>query len=97
MAASGVELLDVPVSQSTMNVIIIIFLFLGVSGVVVAAGFWQMKRWGYLGTIIVIVVTIFFDIWGMTLQYTAVLGFVVPTMVLIYLLMNRPLFSQIGG
>ena len=96
MAASGVELLDVPVIQSTMNTLVTIFLFLGVSGLIVSVGFWQMKRWGFLGTIMVIVGTICFDIWGITLQYTAAMGFVVPTMVLIYLLMNKSMFIQEG-
>ncbi|MHA2142085.1 MAG: hypothetical protein ACXADC_08000 [Candidatus Thorarchaeota archaeon] len=97
MAASGVQLLDISVAQSTLNALVIIFLFLGASGVVVAFGLWQMKRWGLLGTIVVALGTIVFDIWGMTIQYTAAMGFVVPTLVLIYLVMNRRVFLQISG
>ncbi|MFX1273247.1 MAG: hypothetical protein ACFFAX_16300 [Promethearchaeota archaeon] len=97
MAATGVQLLDIPVSQSTTNILVTIFLFLGVSGFIVAIGFWQKKRWGFLGTMMVILGTIVFDIWGMTIQYTAIMGFVVPVLVLIYLVINRTVFFQIGG
>ena len=38
MGASGVELLDVPVIQSTMNALVTIFLFLEVSGLIVPGG-----------------------------------------------------------
>ncbi len=94
LAASGVQLLDIPVAQSILNALAIVFLFLGVSGLSVAFGLWQLKRWGFLGTIIVSLVTIVFDIWGMTVQYTAAMGFVVPTLVLIYLVVNRSVFLQ---
>ena len=77
-----------------MNVLVTIFLFLGVSGFIVAIGFWQKKRWGFLGTMVVILGTIVFDVWGMTIQYTAAIGFVVPAIVLIYLVINRPVFFQ---
>ena len=94
LAASGVQLLDIPVDQSILNALAIVFLFLGVSGLSVAFGLWQLKRWGFLGTIIVSLVTIVFDIWGITVQYTAAMGFVVPTLVLIYLVVNRSVFLQ---
>jgi len=94
MAASGVQLLDTPVAQSTSNIIMVTFLFLGLSGLIVSFGLWQMKRWGFLGAIIVILGTIIFDIWGMTIQYTAAMGFVVPVVVLIYLVLNRSVFFR---
>ncbi|MFX0108297.1 MAG: DUF2127 domain-containing protein [Candidatus Hodarchaeota archaeon] len=89
LAASGVQLLDTPVAQSTMNVLVLIFLFLGTSGLIVAVGLWHKKQWGFHGTIIVILATIIFDLWGMTLQFTAAMGFIVPGLVLIYLVSNR--------
>lgn len=94
LAASGVQLLDIPVAQSILSALAIVFLFLGVSGLSVAFGLWQLKRWGFLGTIIVSLVTIVFDIWRMTVQYTAAMGFVVPALVLIYLVVNRSVFLQ---
>ncbi|MHA1924925.1 MAG: hypothetical protein ACXABV_14415 [Candidatus Thorarchaeota archaeon] len=94
LTVSGVQLLDIPVAQSILNGLAAVFIFLGVSGFIVAFGFWQMKQWGYLGTIMIILVTIVFDIWGMTIQYTAAMGFAVPILVLIYLVANRSMFLQ---
>jgi uncharacterized membrane protein (DUF2068 family) len=94
LTASGVQLLEFPVAQSTLNVLAVIFLFLGISGLIASFGLWKMKRWGFLGTIMVIFVTIIFDLWGMTIQYTAVMGFVVPVLGLAYIAVNRQVFVQ---
>ena len=92
--ASGVQLLDTPVTSSVLNILVAVFLILGLSGLFVSIGLWQKKRWGYAGTMLVILATIVFDIWGMTLQYTAAMGFAIPAVVLIYLVMNKPAFFR---
>ena len=97
LGASGTQLLDIPVTQSILNTLVVVFFILGASGLIVAIGFWQKKRWGFLGTIMVSFGTIVFDIWGMTLQYTAAMGFVVPAIVLIYIVLNRSVFFQEDG
>jgi len=94
MAASEVQLLNVAVAQSTLDALVVIFLLLGVSGLIVAVGLWQMEKWGFLGTLTVIIATIVFDIWGMTIQSTAAMGLVAPVAVLIYLVANRFEFSK---
>ncbi len=97
LTASGVQLLDTPVTSSVLNALVAVFLFLGLSGLFVSIGLWQKKRWGYAGTMLVILATIVFDIWGMTLQYTAAMGFVVPALVLIYLTVNKSVFFKTNG
>jgi hypothetical protein len=94
LMVTGVPLLDVPVTQGTLAVLNAAFLFLGITGLVTSVGLWTMKRWGYYGTVFLILSTIVFDMWGMTIQFTAAMGFVVPIMVLTYLVLNRPLFLE---
>ena len=94
LIASGVQLLDSLVVSNVQITLVATFLFLGLSGLVVSIGLWQQKQWGYTGTMMVILANIVFDIWGMTLQFTAAMGFVAPVLVLIYLTVNKPLFFK---
>lgn len=88
------SMLDEPVSLVVFQFIIVMFFILGVSGFIATPGLWQMKRWGFWGTIIVCILTIIFDIWGITIQFTAALGFFVPGILLIYLCINKSRFQD---
>ncbi len=92
LMVTGNQLLDVPVAQGTLDVLIAAFLFLGITGLITSIGLWTMKRWGYYGTVLLILSTVVFDVWGITIQFTAAMGFVVPVIVLAHLALNRPLF-----
>jgi len=89
MSASGVPMLDTPVSAATLQTINVMFFFLGVSGFIATFGLWQMKRWGFWGIILVSTATIVFDIWGFTVQYTAAMGFIVPAISIFYLYFKK--------
>ncbi|MEM2939945.1 MAG: hypothetical protein QW304_00110 [Thermoproteota archaeon] len=77
--------LDVPVSYEESLVMFTMFLLLGVSGIITVIGLLARRKWGFWITVFTSVATIVFDIWGVTIQYTAALGFIVPAVSLIYL------------
>jgi len=79
------QFLDVPVSYTTSLVMFVMFLFLGICGLVATFGLLRKQKWGFWGTILFSVATIIFDIWGLTIQYTAALGFIVPAISILYL------------
>ena len=85
MSATGVPLLDVEVSTITLQTINVMFFLLGIVGFIATFGFLRMKRWGFWGIILVCFATIIFDIWGLTIQYTAAIGFIVPAISILYL------------
>ncbi len=87
-------MLDVELTGSTMQLLNVMFLLIGVAGLITAFGIYRMKRWGYWGTILVSVVTIIFDIWGLTIQFTAAMGLVIPVAFIAYLYFNRGLFDH---
>ncbi|MHA1786487.1 MAG: hypothetical protein ACTSVE_14975, partial [Candidatus Helarchaeota archaeon] len=76
------SMLDEPVHPLILQFIIVMFLLLGVSGAVTTFGLMQLRKWGVYGAILVSMVTISFDIWGITIQFTAAMGFFVPIIVL---------------
>ena len=88
------SMLDVSVSPIVFQFIIVMFFILGVNGFITSFGLWQMKNWGFKGVILVSIATILFDIWGITIQFTAALGFFVPGIVLIYLYNNKSRFQD---
>ena len=90
---SGAELLDVEMAQSAQQIILMIFLIIGVDGFVTALGLWRLKRWGYCGTILLSVATIIFDVWGFTIQFTAAMGIILPVIFIPYLYTKRGLFQ----
>jgi len=51
-----------------------------------------MNRRGFWGVVLVSGETIAFDIWGLTLQFTAALGFIVPVIALVYLALRKSRF-----
>lgn len=89
LAMTGTELLEVEIASSAQQMINIMFLFIGVIGLITAFGLYQMRSWGYWGTIILSVLTIAFDIWGLTIQSTAAMGLILPVIFIIYLLRQR--------
>ncbi len=82
-------LLDVEVAQVTIQTINTMFFVLGILGFIAAVGLLLMRKWGFWATILVSVSTIVFDIWGVTIQFTAAMGFVVPVISLLILLAKR--------
>ena len=85
LAVTGFPLLDVAVPRATLQVIDTMLFLFEVGGFIVVFWLWQMKRWGFWGTAIVSVATIFFDLWGLTIQSTAAAGLVVPVVSITYL------------
>ncbi|MGB9718060.1 MAG: hypothetical protein ACPL4E_06415 [Thermoproteota archaeon] len=81
--------LDVPVSYETSLVMFVMFLLLGVLGLIAAIGLFGRRRWGLPATLLVSVATIVFDMWGLTVQFTAAIGFIVPAISIIYLFFKR--------
>ena len=80
------QFLDVPISDNTSLVLFIMFLLLGVLGFIAAFGLLARRKWGFWDTIFVsAAATIIFDIWGLTIQFTAAIGLIVPLMSILYL------------
>ena len=89
LAMTGAELLEVEIASSAQQMINIMFLFIGVVGLITSFGLYRMRSWGYWGTILLSVLTIAFDIWGLTIQSTAAMGLILPVIFIIYLLSRR--------
>ena len=79
------QFLDAPISDTTSLVLFVMFLLLGVFGLIAAFGLLARRKWGFWGTIFVSVATIAFDIWGLTIQFTAAIGLIVPLISILYL------------
>jgi putative exporter of polyketide antibiotics len=83
----------------------VMFLFLGLSGIVLTYGLMTGKKWGYTGTIGISALTIVFDVWAIiAVQPTALLGLILPTVFIVYLVMRRNEFcfglrsnERVGG
>ena len=82
-------LLDVEVPLLTVQIISLMFFLLGFFGLTAVIGLLKKRRWGVWATITVSILTIIFDIWGLTIQYTAAMGFIVPFISLIYFYFKR--------
>ena len=80
------EFLTIAVSPTTMTTINTMFLLLGVVGLIASIGMILKKKWSIKAMAIVSLANILFDVWGYTIQSTAVLGVVVPviTLLIIY-------------
>ena len=95
MSTQG-SLLDNPVSPLVEHLLIITFLILGVLGFITSYGLLKLKLWGFLGVVVVSFSTIVFDIYGMTIQFTAALGFIAPVIALLYLVPRMFKMGMIG-
>ncbi|MFX0092655.1 MAG: hypothetical protein ACFFBD_12905 [Candidatus Hodarchaeota archaeon] len=88
------QFLTVEVSPTILLLGVSMFFALGVTGLILCYGLWKTTAWGFWGTILHSVITILFDIWGITIQYTAFAGFPIPIILLIYLFLNRLEFLE---
>lgn len=81
---------DQAVSSEAALFIDVMFLFLGLCGVVLTYGLLTGKRWGYTGTIGISAFTIVFDVWAIiAVQPTALMGLVLPVVFIVYLVLRR--------
>ena len=85
MSTQG-SLLDIPVPLIIDQILIVMFFILGLLGFITSYGFMKLERWGFQGVVLVSLLTILFDIWGITIQFTAALGFIVPAVVLLFII-----------
>lgn len=79
------QFLDAPISYGTSVTLFGMFLFLGVLGLVAVSGLLTRRKWGFWSTMLASFATIAFDIWGLTIQFTAAIGLVVPIISIIIL------------
>jgi uncharacterized membrane protein (DUF2068 family) len=94
ISLTGVQALENPVSSGIMDLILIAFVAIGAVGLVTTYGLWKMRRWGYIGTILLSTVTIAFDLWALIyIQATAAIGLVLPAVFVVYLLYVRKDFA----
>ncbi|MEM3714527.1 MAG: hypothetical protein QXF82_06225 [Nitrososphaeria archaeon] len=83
------QFLDVSISYTTSLILFVMFILLGVFGFIAAFALLTRRKWGFLSTILVSIATIFFDIWGLTIQFTAAIGFIIPIISIIILYLKR--------
>lgn len=77
------EFLTVAVSPTTMTIINALFLLLGVGGLIASIGMILKTSWSIKAVVLISLVNVLFDVWGYTIQSTAVLGVVVPVITLL--------------
>jgi len=74
-----------PVSYATSAVLFVMFLFLGVFGLIAVSGLLTRRKWGFWSILLVSITTIAFDAWGLTIQSTAAIGFIIPVISILIL------------
>jgi hypothetical protein len=90
---AGVALLQPMPPASTMNLVNSINLALGLAGLFVIAGLLLLTNLGYLGTVMVSVLTVVFDgVSAATVSATAMAGLVLPVVFLLILIPKRAAF-----
>jgi hypothetical protein len=72
------KFLDTPISSTTSVILFVMFLFLGILGLIAAYGLLKRSKWGFWSTMLASFATIAFDLWGLTIQFTAAIGLIVP-------------------
>ena len=83
------EFLEVPLGSGTLTAISAMFLRLGVAGIVSVVGFVRKKEWGLTAVLAVNGLTVLFDVWGYTVQSSALLGLLVPGLTALLVLRER--------
>ncbi len=87
--------LETPVSDDVLMFINAMFFALGGLGLLTAFGLWNERRWGFLGTMALSMVTIAFDVWAIIeVQWSAAMGIVLPTIFIVYLSIVRRDFQR---
>ncbi|MEM3549958.1 MAG: hypothetical protein QXN87_02745 [Candidatus Bathyarchaeia archaeon] len=87
------QFLDSPISPTTSIILFVMFLFLGVLGLIAAFGLLAGRKWGFWSTMLASIATIAFDIWGLTIQITAAIGLIVPALSIIMLYRKKSQLS----
>jgi len=72
------QFLNTPIPNLISLILFIMFLSLGVFGLITAFGLLTRRKWGFWSTMLVSISTILFDLWGLTVQSSAALGFIIP-------------------
>ncbi len=86
-ASFNMELVERDVPQWTLDFSIVMFMVLGIAGLVLLYPLVQGSALGYYGTLGICIGTIIFDIWGMfAVQSSAAMGIVVPVIATVFLL-----------
>ena len=80
------QFLDVPITSLDSTVLFSGFTALGMAGLVSVFGLTTNQRWGMVSMIMVSLATFAFDAWGITIQPTAAIGFIVPFVTLAYII-----------
>ena len=86
------QFINDPITQSQADVLSMMFAVLGAAGLVsvyLAAG---KHPFGAMALAVVSIATVAFDVYGMTIQPTAAIGFVVPVITLTSILLAREAF-----
>ncbi|MEM3153454.1 MAG: hypothetical protein QXK18_05985 [Candidatus Bathyarchaeia archaeon] len=83
------QFLDNPISYETSVILFMMFLFLGVLGLGATFGLLFERKWGFWSTISASIATIAFDLWGLTIQFTASIGLVVPIISIVILCFKK--------
>ncbi|MEM2262654.1 MAG: hypothetical protein QXT10_01545 [Candidatus Bathyarchaeia archaeon] len=79
------QFLDIPISPMTSAILFAMFLLLGVLGLIAALGLLAGQKWSFWSAMLASFATIAFDLWGLTIQFTAAIGLIVPTISIIAL------------
>ena len=83
------QFVDVPISGLDQTILELGFLTLGIIGAISVIAYATKKSWALNSMAVVSIATIAFDVWGMTIQPTAAIGFVVPAITLGYIFASR--------
>jgi len=91
------QLVDMQMTEFQAGFVQVMLYALGIGGIAFAYPFLKGTRVGMYGILGVNLATIAFDIWGMTIQWTAVMGMIVPLVAIAFIAMNREMFRCRGG
>ena len=86
------QFLNEPITSTDSDILLAMFAILGVAGLISVYLVSRRQKLGVMALGAVSVATIAFDLWGMNLQGTAAIGFVVPAITLVAILLVRSAF-----